>query len=105
MTEESLIKINGIVHDIKHFDNGLRKMNSWDDEVANVMRFQYQHSIEQLVKDLIVELVRSDISIREFSTILIQLTDYLSRHETRTEPVSPLLKSSLKEVESLVAAA
>lgn len=105
MTKDSLNKIIGIVHDIKHFDQTLRSSQTWDDEMGKIMRFQDEHSKAELIKDLIVELVRSNIGFREIEGFLAKLNTYLSDHDTAGEPLSPMLKASLQEVERLVVAA
>ena len=56
MTETSVSRIIGIVQDIKHFEDSILKTQGAD-PMSELMRFQFQHSKEQLVKDLIVELV------------------------------------------------
>lgn len=103
MTKDSLNKIIGIVHDIKHFDQVLHSTQVWDDEMGNLVRFQDEHSKAELVKELIIELLRSGIGFREIEGFLAKLTAYLSSHETHGEPISPTVKASLQEVERLVA--
>ena len=102
MTETSVSRIIGIVQDIKHFEDSILKTQGAD-PMSELMRFQFQHSKEQLVKDLIVELVRSGIDFQEIEDLLARLTAYLSRKEGQGEKISPAVQSSLREVERLVA--
>ena len=103
MTESSVSKIIGIVQDIKHFENSILKTKDMADPMSELMRFQFQHSKDQLIKDLIVELVRSGIDFHEIEDLLSQLTAYLSRKEGQGEKLTPLVQSSLQEVGRLVA--
>ena len=105
MTKDSLNKIIGIVHDIKHFDQVLHSTQAWDDKVGDLVRFQDEHSKAELVKDLIIELLRSGVGFREIEGFLAKLTTYLSTHDAGGEPLSPVIKASLQELERLVVAA
>ncbi|MFN0033978.1 MAG: hypothetical protein ACKVUS_02855 [Saprospiraceae bacterium] len=105
MKESRISKIVGIAQDIKHFDNALLKIRTATDPMSEIMRFQFQHSKEQLFKELMAELVLSGIGFREIEGFLAKLTAYLSDHDTKGEPISPVVKASLQEVERLVAAA
>ncbi|MCY7330190.1 MAG: hypothetical protein LH618_16685 [Saprospiraceae bacterium] len=105
MKESRISKIVVIAHDIKHFDNMLLGTKTSADPINEIMRFQFQHSKEQLFKELMAELVLSGIGFREIAGFLAKLTTYLSDHDTEGEPLSPVLKASLQEVERLVGAA
>ena len=103
MKESRVSKIIGIAQDIKHFENSLLKIEGVDDPVSELMRFQFQHSKDQLIKDLIVELLQSGIDFQEIEVFLSRLMVYLSRNNGQGEKLSPLVQSSLQEVERLVA--
>ncbi len=105
MNNTSLDKITGIVHDLKHFDAELNAMQSWNDEMGEIMRFQYQHTKSELIKDLIIELLRSGIPFNKIDAFVFRLTTYLSKQEKKSEPLPQILKSSMQEVDRLVAMA
>jgi len=102
MKESRISKIVGIAQDIAHFENALLKIKGMDDPMSDIMRFQYQHSKDQLIKDLMVELVQSGVDFREIEDFLSRLTSYLSSREGQGEKLSPIVQSSLQDVERLV---
>lgn len=71
--------------------------------MSELMRFQFQHSKEQLVRELMIELVRSGIDFHEIEDLMARLMTFLSHKVGQGEKPSPVVMSSLREVERLVA--
>jgi hypothetical protein len=105
MKESSISKIVGIIHDIKHFENSIQIMNGDTDPICDIMRWQFQHSKEQLLKELMVELVNSGIEFSEIQGYLNSVTSYLSRNEGKGEKLPEIALINLQEVEKLMAVA
>lgn len=104
MTERSISKIIGITDEIKGIEFELSKMNAWNDAVGGLMKFQFQHMKQELIKDLLVELIRSGADFKEIDEPIATLTLYLSQ-QGKGDQLTPEVKSSLKELKILVAAA
>lgn len=104
MTETSISKIIGITDELKGIESELSKMNLWNDAVGELMKFQFQHMKQELVKDLLVELIRSSLDFKEIDEPIATLTLYLSQ-QSKGEQLTPEVKRSLKELKILVAAA
>jgi PP-loop superfamily ATP-utilizing enzyme len=105
MKESSISKIVGISHDIKHFEKSIDNIKGMDDPMCNLMRWQFQHSKEQLLKELMVELVNSGIEFSEIQSYLNSVTSYLSRNEGKGEKLPEIALINLQEVEKLMAVA
>jgi hypothetical protein len=104
MTESSISKIIGITDELKGIEAQLSKMESWNDTVGDLMKFQFQHMKQELLKDLLVELIRSGADFKEIDESVSMLTLYLAQ-QSKGEELAPEVRNSLKEVKRLVAAA
>lgn len=104
MTESSISKIIGITDELKSIEAELSKMELWNDTVGDLMKFQFQHMKQELLKDLLVELIRSGADFKEIDEPIAMLTLYLSQR-SEGEQLAPEVKSSLMEIKRLVAAA
>jgi hypothetical protein len=91
MKESHISKIVGIAQDLKHFENSLEKINGMNDPMCELMRFQFQHSKEKLLKELLVELVNSGIDFKEIQDFMTSLTNYLSQKDGKGENFLQLL--------------
>ncbi|MBC7774552.1 MAG: hypothetical protein H7246_03870 [Phycisphaerae bacterium] len=104
MTDTSISKIIGITDELKGIEAELTKMESWNDTVGDLMKLQFQHIKQELLRDLLVELIRSETDFKEIDESVTMLTLYLSR-QSNGEALAPEVKKSLKEVKRLVAVA
>jgi hypothetical protein len=105
MKETFISKIVSTIDAIKHFENSMKLLDGNTDPICDIMRFQFQHSKEQLLKELMVELVNSGIEFREIQGYLNSLTNYLSHKEGTGEKLPAIAMSNLEEVERLMAVA
>ncbi len=104
MENSIAVKISGIVHEIKNIDIQLEKNAGWDDEVGKFMAFQFMEMKRELLKELVIELIRSNVDFSQFDSILNYYSNYLSQ-TFKTETLTPEIKFQLQEVEGLLAAA
>jgi len=104
MTETSISKIIGITDELKGIEAELSRIASWNDTVGDLMKLQFQKMKQELLKDLLVELIRSGADFNELDDAIATFTLYLSR-QSKGEHLEPEVKNSLKEVKRLVATA
>ncbi|MFN0034770.1 MAG: hypothetical protein ACKVUS_06880 [Saprospiraceae bacterium] len=104
MSETSFSKIAGIIEEMKGIENQLGKMPGWDDAVGGYMKFQFQDMKRELLKELMIELIKADIDLTDLDPAFSHFVAFLSR-ETKGEKISPTIKSGLQEVERLMATA
>ena len=79
MTQASISKIIGITHELKDIEFELYKLESWKDTVGDLMKLQFQKMKQELLKDLLIELIRSGADFNELDDAIATLTLYLSR--------------------------
>lgn len=87
---------------MKGVEKQLDGMTNWNDAVGEYMKFQFQDMKRELVKELMIELIRADLNLAELDPSFQHFIAYLSKQPKR-EKVSPEIKSGLHEVERLVA--
>lgn len=102
MIETSKSKISGIIEEIKGVEIQLESTAGWNDTVGEYMKFQFQDMKRELVKELMIELIRADLNLAELDPSFQHFIAYLSK-QPKSEKVSPEIKSGLQEVERLVA--
>jgi hypothetical protein len=100
MTDHTLDNIAGIISEMQGIETQLGKMTNWNDEVGQLMKFQFQHMKRKLMKELMIELINADVDFADLTPIFIS---FLSN--PNGEKLSPEIKSSLQEVERLMAVA
>jgi hypothetical protein len=102
MSDSTSNKIAGIVAEMQGIEIQIGKSTS-NDEVGEFMSFQFQDMKRELLKELVIELIHADVNLTELNPVFNQFLLFLSN--AKTEKVSPEIKSSLREVSRLVAAA
>jgi hypothetical protein len=104
MTKINISKIVGLIAEIKAIDEQLISMSGWDDTVGELMHLQFQQMKREMLKDLMVELIRGDFDHSEIDSFFTHFSEFLSK-KYKSEKLSPEIKSSLQEVERLMAVA
>ncbi|HRI60457.1 MAG TPA: hypothetical protein PK228_12055 [Saprospiraceae bacterium] len=102
MIETSQSKISGIVAEMKGIEAQLSIMSNWDDKVGEFMKFQFVHMKRELLKELLIELIKSDENLVEMDEAFFKFVAYLS-NQAKSEHLSPEIRSSIREAEGLVA--
>jgi len=95
-------KISGIAKEIKIAEEALLDWKSKDEPIAAVMISQYESLKKDLLKDLLVELVRTGISFNTAGDFIQRLTTYL-RNEEADLPLPIGVKQEFAEVERMLA--
>ncbi len=101
MIETSRSKISGIVAEMKGIEAQLSGMSNWDDTVGQFMKFQFADMKRELLKELLIELIKSDANLADMDDTFIKFFAYLS-NQAKSEQLSPEIRSSIQEVEELV---
>ncbi len=78
MTETSISKIIGITDEIKGIEAELSKMGSWNDAVGEFMKFQYTDMKRELLKELLIELIKSYVRLADMNSTFLKFLAYLS---------------------------
>lgn len=102
MSETSFSKIAGIIEEMKGIENQLGNITGWDDAVGEYMKFQFQDMKRELVKELMIELIKADLNLAELDPAFQNFIAYLSK-QSKSEKISSEIKSGLQEVGRLVA--
>jgi len=87
---------------MKGIEAQLSNMSNWNDTVGEFMKFQFADMKRELLKELLIELIRSDANLADMDNTFLKFFAYLSNQD-KSEHLSPEMKSSLREVEDLVA--
>ena len=77
-------------------------MSNWDDVVGGFMKFQFVHMKRELLKELLIELIESAANLADMDDTFLKFFAYLSNQD-KSARLSPEIRSSLREVEELVA--
>ena len=77
-------------------------MSNWDDVVGGFMKFQFVHMKRELLKELLIELIKSAANLADMDDTFLKIFAYLSNQD-KSARLSPEIRSSLREVEELVA--
>ena len=98
MIKTSHSKISGIVAEMKGIEAQLSNMSNWDDVVGGFMKFQFVH----MKRELLIELIKSAANLADMDDTFLKIFAYLSNQD-KSARLSPEIRSSLREVEELVA--
>ena len=104
MTETSQSRIIGITQEMKGIEAQLVNIQTWDDSVGEFMKFQYMDMKRELLKELLIELIKSDTNLSDLDAALLKFVSYLSK-QAKSGRLSPETTLSVHEVEQLVPAA
>ncbi len=104
MNETGFSKIAGIIEEMKGIENQAGKITDWNDTVGEYMKFQFQDMKRDLLKELMIELIKADIDLVDLNPSFSHFMAFLSQ-QTKGQKVSPTIKLGLQEVERLVGVA
>ncbi|HFA51009.1 MAG TPA: hypothetical protein ENJ95_18515 [Bacteroidetes bacterium] len=96
-------KIMALSREIRGTGKMIKELSEVNDPLSKPMIMQYQHMQQQLLKDLLVAIIKSEISFKNAGELIGKLTDYLKKL-AEEEKLTEELKSNLKEVEKTVMA-
>ncbi len=106
MIETPISKILSFAEDIRHFNNGIKRMEGWEsDPVTDLMVWQYEMSKDDLLKEMIIEMANIGITLHDFEKALAQLSVDAKKTEKKSKARPHVSKSTFQEVERMVAAA
>jgi hypothetical protein len=83
--------------------NQLGKITNWNDELGEFSKFQFQHMKRELVKELMIELIKNDVNLSDLETTFSNLAKFLSNADS--EKLSHEDKLNLQKVEQIMAVA
>ena len=95
-------KIPSIANEIRQADTAVREWQSKKEPLSATMVMQYELLKKDLLKDLLVELIQSNISFKSAGNFIQRLTLYLQKSE-QEETISEAIKKELKSVEKILA--
>jgi hypothetical protein len=96
-------KIIGIVAEMQGIEVQLSTMTDWNDEVGQLMKFQFQHMKRELLKELMIELINSNVDLSDIDPTFSHFINFLSN--PKNEKLSNEDKLRLIEVERMMAVA
>lgn len=105
MENTVLQRVHGIVAEMQSIDYQLKSIKNWNDEVGKFMIFQFVDMKRELLKELIIELIKSDTDLETLDGSLVVLLHQLAQ-KTTDKPLrraEPELLFSLRQVRELVA--
>ncbi len=96
-------KIIALSREIRETGKMINNLSVVNDPLSKPMIMQYQHMQQQLLKDLLVAIIKSEVSFKNTGGLIDKLTDHLKK-QAEEEELTEELKLGLKEVEKAMMA-